>query len=199
MSDLNTLSPQDVCTYLRGIYDRLRYYDELYDAACHNVGFIRTIFEIIKASFQTVLGIIGIAIITGAVIFVIFLVDFLFKNPVSTFIVDHSNAIINIFAYGFGGLGLITVIMPIITKYRAIKNMSTAKKEFKSPEFTQFYQTQAALLGAKYCTADAVASFIDYLENGRCATLSDAKNLYENDLAAQKRERPLCAVSMLYK
>lgn len=57
--------------------------------------------------------------------------------------------------------------------------------------FYDLYIESIPFLGEKYRNSDATRSFYEYLSNGRCNTMMEAKNLYEDELHTRRIENRL--------
>ena len=59
---------------------------------------------------------------------------------------------------------------------------------FSSEPFYELYGGSESFLGPKYRYTDASASFTEYFINGRCSSIKEAKNLYEQELSTRRIE-----------
>lgn len=108
--------------------------------------------------------------------------------------------------FEFIGIKKVIIIATILGFFIGRNNVLKKKKEAidKLPEYEQkvnnankqlddyWFKNYERLgevkkvIGPKYFTEEAIEHFIDYLENGRCFSLQEAKNLYEQELVNQQ-------------
>lgn len=67
---------------------------------------------------------------------------------------------------------------------------------FSSEPFYELYGGSESFLGPKYRYSDAAASFTEYFINGRCSSIKEAKNLYEQELSTRRIENRIGEVEM---
>lgn len=91
---------------------------------------------------------------------------------------------------------------PIVRKDRVRKQeilkeiLGEIESIFSSEPFYELYSGSESFLGPKYRYSDAAASFTEYFINGRCSSIKEAKNLYEQELSTRRIENRLGEVEM---
>lgn len=92
------------------------------------------------------------------------------------------------------------VILTLLLSITVVRKDKVAKQDknneilreidliFSSQPISDLYVGSIPFLGEKYRYSDAARAFYEYLSNGRCKTMMDAKNLYEEELHTRRIE-----------